>query len=59
MNGKERCEEEEWVVRGSRISRHCVNLIRTIHEEVLSEAMEERNKDKELIQLSIGIACKF
>ena len=47
-------KEGEWVVRGSRMSRHCVNPIRTMFEEVFGDALEQRNQDKALIRLSLG-----
>ena len=46
---------EDWVVRASRESHHCVNLIRTCDEEVFKEALKQRNPGKELIKLSIGM----
>ena len=51
-------DEEEaafgWVVKSSRQARDCVNPVRSCEEKYFKEPMEKRNKDKELIKLSIG-----
>ncbi len=46
--------KEGWVVRGSRESRHCINFIRTMDEEIFQDALRQRNPEKHLIKLSIG-----
>ena len=46
-----------WVIRATREARHCINPIRTCVEEFFTEALEQRNPDKELIKLSIGEFC--
>ena len=43
-----------WVVKSSRQARDCVNPVRSCEEKYFKEPMERRNKDKELIKLSIG-----
>ena len=43
-----------WVVRASREARHCINPIRLCEEDVFTEALKQRDHDKELIKLSIG-----
>ncbi len=44
-----------WDVRATRESHHCINPVRSCVEEVFDEALKQRNPDKELIKLSIGM----
>ena len=43
-----------WRVRGSRQSHDCVNPVRSCVENYFKETLEQRNKSKELINLSLG-----
>ena len=43
-----------WKVRASRESRDCVNPVRSCEEIYFKEALEKRDKSKELIKVSIG-----
>ena len=45
---------QNWQVRASRESHHCINPVRMCEEEVFTEALKQRNPDKKLIKLSIG-----
>lgn len=47
-------DEDHWVVRGSRESHDCINKIRSCEEIYFVDALQQRNKDLELIKLSIG-----
>lgn len=44
----------KWVVKGSRESHDCVNPVRSCEEKYFRDAMDSRDKTKELIKLSIG-----
>lgn len=46
--------EKTWKVRASRESHDCVNPVRSCEEIYFKEALEERDKSKELIKVSIG-----
>lgn len=41
-------------MKGSRESHDCVNPVRSCEEKYFRDAMESRDKTKELIKLSIG-----
>ena len=43
-----------WRVKASRESRDCVNPVRSCEEIYFKEALENRDKSKELIKVSIG-----
>ena len=45
---------EGWKVRASRESHDCVNPVRSCEEIYFKEALEKRDKSKELIKVSIG-----
>ena len=55
MNGNEGSKEGEWVVKGSKMSKHNFSIGRTMNEEVFSDALKQRDQDKALIRLSIGV----
>ena len=44
----------EWRVIASRESHDCVNPVRSCEEIYFKEALEKRDKSKELIKVSIG-----
>ena len=46
--------ERSWKVRASRESHDCVNPVRSCEEIYFKEALEKRDKSKELIKVSIG-----
>ena len=46
--------EGEWKVRATRESHDCVNPVRSCEEIYFKEALEKRDKSKELIKVSIG-----
>ena len=46
--------EKIWKVRASRESQDCINPVRSCEEIYFKEALEERDKSKELIKVSIG-----
>ena len=45
---------QPWRVKGSRESHDCVNPVRSCEEIYFKEALEKRDKSKELIKVSIG-----
>ena len=47
-------EERSWKVRASRESHDCINPVRSCEEIYFKEALEKRDKSKELIKVSIG-----
>ena len=47
-------EDEEWVIPGSRESHECLNAIRICSEINFQDALEIRNKDLELLNISLG-----
>ena len=54
---KQRVEDvvgQAWRVRASRESRDCVNSLRHCEEIYFKEALEKRDKSKELIKVSLG-----
>ena len=55
MEGANDLEQlQAWRVRGSRESHDCVNPVRSCEEIYFKEALEKRDKSKELIKVSIG-----
>jgi hypothetical protein len=46
--------ERSWKVRASRESKDCINPVRSCEEIYFKEALEKRDKSKELIKVSIG-----
>ena len=46
--------EKTWRVKASRESIECINPVRSCEEIYFKEALEERDKSKELIKVSIG-----
>ena len=46
--------ERSWKVKASRESHDCVNPVRSCEEIYFKEALEKRDKSKELIKVSIG-----
>ena len=46
--------ERSWKVRASRESHDCINPVRSCEEIYFKEALEKRDKSKELIKVSIG-----
>lgn len=46
--------EKTWRVRASRESHDCINPVRSCEEIYFKEALEERDKSKDLIKVSIG-----
>ena len=55
--------ERSWTVRASRESHDCINPVRSCEEIYFKEALEKRDKSKELIKVSIGedaiISCVY
>ena len=47
---------EQWVVHASRESHDCVNPVRSCEEIYFADVLEQRDKSKELIRLSIGLS---
>ena len=47
-------EREAWVVKASREAHDCINPVRSCEEKYFKVPMEERDKSKSLIKLSIG-----
>ena len=45
---------QAWKIRASRESHDCVNPVRSCEEIYFKEALEKRDKSKELIKVSIG-----
>lgn len=43
-----------WVVRGSRESHDCINMVRESEELYFVDVLKQRNPDLDLIKLSIG-----
>jgi hypothetical protein len=54
INGAVGENERSWRVRASRESHDCVNPVRSCEEIYFKEALEKRDKSKELIKVSIG-----
>ena len=50
-----RGDGERWVIRASRESHDCVNTVRSTEEKYFKQAIEDRDKSKSLIKLSIGM----
>ena len=48
---------QAWRVIASRESHECVNPVRSCEEIYFKEALEKRDKSKELIKVSIGESC--
>ena len=46
--------ERPWKVTASRESHDCINPVRSCEEIYFKEALEKRDKSKELIKVSIG-----
>ena len=46
--------ETPWKVTASRESHDCINPVRSCEEIYFKEALEKRDKSKELIKVSIG-----
>ena len=62
MNGpplSKRKRLDKWRVEGSRESHDCVNPVRSCEELYFTEAKELRDKNMELIQLSIGMSVTY
>ena len=55
----EGANEEGWKVKASRESHDCVNPVRSCEEIYFKEALEKRDKSKELIKVSIGENIKY
>ena len=51
--------ERSWKVRASCESHDCVNPVRSCEEIYFKEALEKRDKSKELIKVSIGESCEI
>ena len=54
VSGAGERSERPWMVRASRESHDCVNPVRSCEEIYFKEALEKRDKSKELIKVSIG-----
>ena len=54
VNGAAGAGKRSWKVKASRESHDCVNPVRSCEEIYFKEALEKRDKSKELIKVSIG-----
>ena len=54
LDGADGETERSWKVRASRESHDCINPVRSCEEIYFKEALEKRDKSKELIKVSIG-----
>jgi hypothetical protein len=54
LEGTDGETERSWRVRASRESKDCINPVRSCEEIYFREALEKRDKSKELIKVSIG-----
>ena len=54
LEGTDGEAERSWRVRASRESHDCINPVRSCEEIYFKEALEKRDKSKELIKVSIG-----
>jgi predicted Co/Zn/Cd cation transporter (cation efflux family) len=47
-------EGGRWSVKSSKQAHRCVNPVRSCEEKYFKEALEDRDKSKKLIKLSVG-----
>ena len=57
MEGSKETCVTGWSVPASRESHDCINDIRMCEEVHFKDVLEQRNKDLDLIKLSIGEQC--
>ena len=61
MESEKKCKKrklvEGWSVPASKESHDCINDIRIIEEKYFKPVLEKRNRDLELIKLSLGKSC--